>query len=172
MGQLVPDGEVRDKAEEDITDTKSERSTQTVNRYNPHWVSTRPTPMPLAAVIYSAIKNTSAMAKRDITANPCVHDLGATPKSIAALHSVFPMGRRTANKTTISDKNGSSCQSVKIPLMIVISDFPNRGSSPALINGENQEIGYRIKSVRLTYFTTFSPVNPKALRVKPSAPHQ
>ena len=27
------------------------------------------------------------------------------------------------------------------PLMIVILDIPNRGNSPALINGENQEIG-------------------------------
>ena len=141
MGQLLPDGEVRDKAEEDITDTKSDRSTQNVNRCRPHWVSTRPTPMPLAAVIYSAIRNTSATAKRDSAAKACVHDLGANPKSIAALHSVFPMGKRTANKTTIRDKNGSSCQSVKIPLMIVISDIPNRGNSPALINGENQEIG-------------------------------
>ena len=82
-----------------------------------------------------------AIAKRDSTAKVCVHDFGARPKSIAALHSVFPMGSRTANKTTIRDKNGSSCQSVKIPLTIVISDIPNRGSSPALINGENQEIG-------------------------------
>jgi len=51
------------------------------------------------------------------------------------------MGRTTANNITISDKNGSSCQSVKMPLMIVILDIPNRGNSPALINGENQEIG-------------------------------